>query len=102
MDTGRFRKAISRSVPPVPDSQYIVLSDFSQTKLAEECPNLRTAPGTHSRRLDYGRRCQYIRISESFPSVISQKTAPFASIHSPVRRRRNTALNSDPNQGPAR
>src|SRR5215218_11203827 len=46
-------------------------------------------------------RCQYIRISVIRPASVSQKIAPRASTHSPVRRRRNTHLNSVENQGPA-
>ena len=46
-------------------------------------------------------RCQYIRISVTFSPSVSQKIAPRASTHSPVRFRRNTHLNSVLNQGPA-
>src|SRR5215207_2171752 len=46
-------------------------------------------------------RCQYIRISVTRPPSISQKMAPRASTHSPVRFRRQTHLNSVENQGPA-
>jgi len=46
-------------------------------------------------------RCQYIRISLISPPSVSQKMAPRASTHSPVRFRRKTHLNSVENQGPA-
>src|SRR6476620_7200473 len=46
-------------------------------------------------------RCQYMRISLISSPWVSQKMAPRASTHSPVRRRRNTHLNSVENQGPA-
>ena len=46
-------------------------------------------------------RCQYIRISLIRPPSVSQKIAPRASTHSPVRFRRKTHLNSVENQGPA-
>jgi len=46
-------------------------------------------------------RCQYIRISVINPPSVSQKIAPRASTHSPVRLRRKTHLNSVENQGPA-
>src|SRR6266581_581238 len=40
------------------------------------------------RRRVYGCLCQYIRISVILPSLVSQKIAPRASTHSPLRRRR--------------
>src|SRR6267143_1031937 len=46
-------------------------------------------------------RCQYMRISEILPSLVSQKIAPRASTHSPVRRRRKVQRNSVANHGPA-
>jgi hypothetical protein len=45
--------------------------------------------------------CQYIRISETFPSFVSQNIAPRASTCSPVRRRRKVQRNSTANHGPA-
>src|SRR5215218_10366408 len=46
-------------------------------------------------------RCQYILISLIRSPAVSQKIAPLASTHSPVRRRRKRHLNSVENQGPA-
>lgn len=42
-----------------------------------------------------------MRISEIFPSFVSQKIAPRASTCSPVLRRRNVQRNSVANHGPA-
>src|ERR1041384_1289362 len=98
MDTGRFQNAISRSVPR---SLFLRSALPTMTWPKRAGVGVSSGEDTFSRQLDYGCLCQYIRISEIRPSAVSQKIAPLASTHSPVRRLRNTALNSVANQGPA-
>ena len=64
----------------------------------DRCPLAGHSPGNQISRPPL-HRCQYIRISVIFPPAVSQKIAPRASTHSPVRRRRNVVLNSVENQG---
>src|ERR1041384_6594968 len=84
-----------------PGGKLLVPNKLPAPRSPARCPSERTIRQAGASEQDYFRRCQYIRSSEILASLVSQKSAPRASTHSPVRRRRKTTLNSVANQGPA-